>query len=155
MQKASIALDKEKTEAEEDIKRLLALFCWRRPYSSTSGLFFTFMKRMFSIWPQTADVRELAHCHHDADSWLQYLDEDVDSDEVEKAITNQMDDSLPLPFPIRRFIDAAKRVGRINKKLMKFERGFISEGGIKSREWYKHLGVAPGKWLGKYSCIVQ
>jgi len=50
---------------------------------------------------------------------------------------------------VRRFIEAARRLGRSNKKLIAFERGFISEGGIKDREWYKHLGVAPGKWLGK------
>ena len=54
-----------------------------------------------------------------------------------------------LPGPVRRFIEAARRLGRSNKKLIAFERGFISEGGIKDREWYKHLGVAPGKWLGK------
>ena len=41
-----------------------------------------------------------------------------------------------------------KRVQRVNKKLSGFEGGFISSGGIVDREWYKHLGVAPGKWLG-------
>lgn len=54
-----------------------------------------------------------------------------------------------LPSPVRKFIEAARRLGRANKKLIAFERGFISEVGIKDREWYKHLGVAPGKWLGK------
>jgi N-acetylated-alpha-linked acidic dipeptidase len=34
----------------------------------------------------------------------------------------------------------------INKKLGMFERGFLSDAGIKDREWYRHLGVAPGKW---------
>jgi len=48
----------------------------------------------------------------------------------------------------RRLIKAAKRVQRANKKLIDFERGFISKDGISGREWYKHLGVAPGKWLG-------
>lgn len=43
---------------------------------------------------------------------------------------------------------AVKRVQTVNKKLVAFERGFISEDGIKDREWYKHLVVAPGKWLG-------
>ena len=52
------------------------------------------------------------------------------------------------PGPIRKFIEAAKRVQRANARLVAFERGFISEEGIKDREWYKHLGVAPGKWLG-------
>ncbi|THG94618.1 hypothetical protein EW026_g6888 [Hermanssonia centrifuga] len=50
--------------------------------------------------------------------------------------------------PIETFIKAAKRVQKANTKLVAFEKGFISEGGIKDREWYRHLGVAPGKWLG-------
>lgn len=36
----------------------------------------------------------------------------------------------------------------INQKVRSFEQGFISENGIKGREWYRHKGVAPGKWLG-------
>ncbi|KAH9965773.1 hypothetical protein BC827DRAFT_1368902 [Russula dissimulans] len=47
-----------------------------------------------------------------------------------------------------KLIKAAKAVRKINKKLASFERGFIHEDGIKDREWYRHLGVAPGKWLG-------
>ncbi|KAH7916281.1 Zn-dependent exopeptidase [Hygrophoropsis aurantiaca] len=50
--------------------------------------------------------------------------------------------------PICKFIKAGLRVRQVNKKLASFERGFISEGGIKDREWYRHLGVAPGKYLG-------
>ncbi|KAI0677357.1 Zn-dependent exopeptidase [Trametes maxima] len=50
--------------------------------------------------------------------------------------------------PVGRFVRAAKRVQRANAKLVAFERGFIHEEGIKEREWYRHLGVAPGKWLG-------
>jgi N-acetylated-alpha-linked acidic dipeptidase len=42
----------------------------------------------------------------------------------------------------------ATQLSTINKKLRSFEQGFISEEGIKDREWYRHLGVAPGKWLG-------
>ncbi|KIL00497.1 hypothetical protein PAXRUDRAFT_821584 [Paxillus rubicundulus Ve08.2h10] len=45
-------------------------------------------------------------------------------------------------------IQAAIRVKQVNQKLTQFERGFISEGGVKDREWYRHLGVAPGKYLG-------
>ncbi|KAI0005160.1 hypothetical protein BJV74DRAFT_875682 [Russula compacta] len=47
-----------------------------------------------------------------------------------------------------KFLKAIKAVRTINQKLASFERGFIHEGGIKDREWYRHLGVAPGKWLG-------
>ncbi|KAG2152653.1 Zn-dependent exopeptidase [Suillus bovinus] len=50
--------------------------------------------------------------------------------------------------PLCEFIRAAKRVRAANQKLMAFERGFLSEDGIKDREWYRHLGVAPGKHLG-------
>ncbi|CUA76771.1 Glutamate carboxypeptidase 2 [Rhizoctonia solani] len=49
---------------------------------------------------------------------------------------------------IHRLIRAVKEVQAINKKLSTFEQGFLSEEGIKDREWYRHLGVAPGKWLG-------
>ncbi|KAL5527160.1 hypothetical protein ACEPAG_5951 [Sanghuangporus baumii] len=49
---------------------------------------------------------------------------------------------------LKKIQAAAKRVQAANKKLVAFERGFISEDGIKDREWFKHLGVAPGKWLG-------
>ncbi|KAF8138385.1 hypothetical protein EV363DRAFT_1427308 [Boletus edulis] len=51
-------------------------------------------------------------------------------------------------FPRRRLLKAIKRVQAVNQKLIAFERGFISSEGIKDRAWYKHLGVAPGKWLG-------
>ena len=60
-----------------------------------------------------------------------------------------------IPEPVRKFIEAAKRVQRANAKLVAFEKGFISEEGIKDREWYRHLGVAPGKWLGEWSLDVS
>ena len=41
-----------------------------------------------------------------------------------------------------------ERVQAVNKKSIKFEHGFIPKDGIKDHEWYKHLGVTPGKWLG-------
>lgn len=46
-------------------------------------------------------------------------------------------------------IKAAIRVKTVNQKLILFERGFISEEGVKDREWFRHLGVAPGKYSGK------
>lgn len=44
---------------------------------------------------------------------------------------------------------AFKRVRVVNKKLFRFERGLIHEDGLSGREWYRHFGVAPGKWLGR------
>ncbi|CAE6441435.1 unnamed protein product [Rhizoctonia solani] len=41
-----------------------------------------------------------------------------------------------------------KDIRLINKKLFSFERGFISEAGLPGREWYRHMIVAPGRWLG-------
>ncbi|KAI0638366.1 Zn-dependent exopeptidase [Trametes polyzona] len=48
----------------------------------------------------------------------------------------------------RRLFWATWHVRQANERLMRFERGFISEDGLEGREWYRHLGVAPGKWLG-------
>jgi N-acetylated-alpha-linked acidic dipeptidase len=54
-----------------------------------------------------------------------------------------------LPWnPKKALMKAAKEVRAVNAKLAKFEQGFIHGDGIKDREWYRHLGVAPGKWLG-------
>ena len=54
-------------------------------------------------------------------------------------------------FPFKKVKKAVKKIQAANKKLIAFERGFISKEGIKDREWFKHLGVAPGKWLGMCS----
>ena len=51
---------------------------------------------------------------------------------------------IGVSFPSRKLIRAVERVRAINQKLVAYERGFISEDGIKDREWYKHLAVAPG-----------
>jgi hypothetical protein len=61
-----------------------------------------------------------------------------------------------LPHPgrtINNLRKLAKRIQVVNAKSSAFERGFISTEGIKDREWYKHLAVAPGKWLGPYSFL--
>lgn len=52
-------------------------------------------------------------------------------------------------FPHKKFKKAVKHIREVNKKLKLFERGFIHEDGIKDREWYRNLDVAPGKWLGE------
>ncbi|KAJ7044603.1 Zn-dependent exopeptidase [Mycena alexandri] len=55
---------------------------------------------------------------------------------------------LPGKFPLAKFKKAVHRIRTVNKKLVSFEKGFISKDGIPDREWYKHLAIAPGKWLG-------
>jgi N-acetylated-alpha-linked acidic dipeptidase len=49
---------------------------------------------------------------------------------------------------LKRLRKAAERVRRANAKLILFEQGLTSGDGLKGREWYKHLGVAPGKLQG-------
>ncbi|KDR83893.1 hypothetical protein GALMADRAFT_236364 [Galerina marginata CBS 339.88] len=159
LQQTSLKLDEEKAEAEEDFKRLLkrmrfpgrrGVRCTRR---RTGFLRRTadWVKGVFGVHPPTDAELQLLSLRS-ADSWEEYLEYTT---EVDEEILRELDDPTVavqigkgLPFPIRKFIKAAKRVARANQKLIAFERGFISEDGIKDREWYRHLGVAPGKWLG-------
>ncbi|KAG8732854.1 hypothetical protein FRC12_019113 [Ceratobasidium sp. 428] len=50
--------------------------------------------------------------------------------------------------PSCRIVDILREIKDINKILSTFEQGFLSEEGIPGREWYRHLGVAPGRWRG-------
>lgn len=103
------------------------------------------IKGVFGVPPPTeAELQRLSLPA--LDSWEEYLS-------LVSENGNQISESYKKwPFPFDRFIKAAKRISRANKKLIAFERGFISEEGINEREWYKHLGVAPGKWLGEKIC---
>ncbi|AAW40887.2 protein-vacuolar targeting-related protein, putative [Cryptococcus deneoformans JEC21] len=55
---------------------------------------------------------------------------------------------LPTPGRIREIKKVLKEIRIINRKLQNFESGFLSQDGLKDREWYKHKGTAPGLWLG-------
>ena len=44
---------------------------------------------------------------------------------------------------------AARGLRKVNAALRGFEKGFLGdEEGLQGRTWYRHLGVAPGRWLG-------
>jgi hypothetical protein len=79
---------------------------------------------------------------------------DMNLDIGEEQEQEQEQDRPKLPklphFPVKELREAVKAIRKVNSKLNAFERGFISEEGIIEREWFKHLGVAPGKWLGGY-----
>lgn len=47
-----------------------------------------------------------------------------------------------------RVLPVLADIRRLNRQLMSFEQGFIDKQGLSGREWYRHLGVAPGRWLG-------
>ncbi|KAJ3753899.1 hypothetical protein EV360DRAFT_52645, partial [Lentinula raphanica] len=164
LQEASVLLDIEKVEAEEHFKELLS----KMPSFPTSNVrcgsrntfAYRLKKWIKGIFGVQYEHQELFAIH----SWEDLLaNHDSDEEEI-KAIAGWLQNrlhrasalrgpfaslpKLPSPPPVLDFIRAAKRVSRANHKLFSFERGFIDESGIKGREWYKHLGVAPGKWLG-------
>lgn len=166
VQEASFELDEEKFDAEEDFKRLLK----RMPFPGRRGARCTrrrsgllrraadWVKSVFGVPPPTDSELQLLSLRH-ANSWEEYLEYATDADGDAELFESlevhpEEQNGHGLPFPIREFIKAAKRVARANKALKSFELGFISEHGIKNREWYKHLGVAPGKWLGTF-CLFQ
>ena len=147
LQETSLKLDQEKFDAEKDFKKLLKRLpgrrrshCKRR--SGALRKVADWIKGVFGVPPPTeAELQQLSRPTVDPlDEYLSYVSVNGD---------DNLETHKKWSFPIYRFIKAAKRVSRANKKLIAFERGFISEEGIKDREWYKHLGVAPGKWLGK------
>ncbi|KAG5648992.1 hypothetical protein DXG03_000341 [Asterophora parasitica] len=147
VQRASLNLDKEKYKAEKDLKRAFRKLRPRhRGLCHKSHRFARraadWVKKLFGIEPH--DYQPVSTFGTDA--WAHLLD--FDGDEIRESAAILAHPGHRHADKIKKLIKAAKRVYNANKKIIAFERGFISEGGIKDREWYKHLGVAPGKWLG-------
>jgi len=155
LQGASLKLDVEKTAAEEDVKKLIRIIFPGRQFLRSIKRRTGFLrlvadkiKLIFGVPPPTDSELQLLSLRH-AESWEEYLEfaanvdeKTLESPQLKKALAT-------IPFPFSKFVKATKRMVAANRKLIMFERGFISEGGIKDREWYRHLGVSPGKWLGK------
>ncbi|KAF9226672.1 Zn-dependent exopeptidase [Gyrodon lividus] len=120
LQAASTELDAEKVEAELELRKVLNRLKKGQAYRR---------KLRRKVRKGICKLKKLfgKQCHSQ-----------IIKDEAQKELS----------FPKKRLLKAIKRVQTVNEKLVAFERGFISEEGIKDREWYKHLGVAPGKWLG-------
>ncbi|KAG5639289.1 hypothetical protein H0H81_004950, partial [Sphagnurus paluster] len=148
LQRSSLELDKEKSKAEKEFKHLLRKLHSPHGQCKKSHHFVRhaadWVKKVFGVEP-----------HHyqrisrpEVDSWTRFLE--FDGGDVRTSAAGAV---LPPKHShlIKQLIKAAKRVVQANKKIIAFERGFISQEGIKDREWYKHLGVAPGKWLGERS----
>lgn len=139
LQSAAKLLEHEKEVSEKQLQELLDRMpkipsrlgvCQRR--SALYKKVANFVKGVFGVQPYA----------YDTDFWSSELL----SVNLESRTTENGDRKSP--FPVKKFLKAAKRVRAVNKRLASFERGLISKEGIKDREWYKHLGVAPGKWLG-------
>ncbi|KAG6335106.1 hypothetical protein ID866_3975 [Astraeus odoratus] len=122
LQAASINLDKEKNEAKHRLKKILKLL--RKKHSHRR-------KIIHKVEKAICKLKRLVgkECH---------------SRDVE-LLANA---GFGFGHTKKRLLRAIERVQAVNRRLIAFERAFISKEGIKDREWYKHLGVAPGKWLG-------
>ncbi|EGO02058.1 hypothetical protein SERLA73DRAFT_177776 [Serpula lacrymans var. lacrymans S7.3] len=152
LQSASLKLDKEKAAAEKNFRKILKRFARGRRFHAAVKRAIKWLKKHLGLGKDDANHEH--GCKGDgimgglSDPWS-YLS--LDEGDLERLTLGEKVKHGKFPIhklPLRKFIKAAQRVRRVNKKLSAFEQGFISEGGIKDREWYKHLGVAPGKYLG-------
>jgi N-acetylated-alpha-linked acidic dipeptidase len=123
LQKASQKLDVKKLKAEKALRR--ALKRWRKHHNNEKVC----AKRS---WQKTRE-------------WIKWV---FGANNLSSTQNDRHYRVEPEHGHKHTLLRAALRVHGINKKLSSFEGGFISEGGIRDREWYRHLGVAPGKWLG-------
>ncbi|KAA1466608.1 Zn-dependent exopeptidase [Dentipellis sp. KUC8613] len=168
LQFASLKLDHEKFYAEEYLKRLIRR--WRRWHhcKKTIKKFGMKVKNVLGLKKAEEEVhsKEILMPEYVAANgqrirprvgrYPAWLKEQEEKAKEEAAWPPHLPHPhLPHPHwprppkgPGRKILRAVKHIREINKKLSTFESGFIHEGGIKDREWYKHLGVAPGKWLG-------
>ncbi|KAF4575136.1 hypothetical protein EYR36_006492 [Pleurotus pulmonarius] len=157
LQWASMELDEEKVEAEKELREILENLPDRIQTHSRCKRRNNILNRI-ATWIKFIYGVQLPERHQDDPSisrpedFYHLLASDEELQALEFALaTDQPHEMLPrFPpnFPIWKFLKAARRVGKVNQKLIAYERGFISKEGIKDREWYKHLVVAPGKWLG-------
>ncbi|KAK2466075.1 hypothetical protein APHAL10511_001717 [Amanita phalloides] len=128
LQNVSIKLDKEKSKAEKRFRKLLRKIS---RHGHHCHKFYCWIGKLLGL-----DLGHFTALEARAMSWEDAFD----------RLWDEFDDNNDNAWS--KLVRAAKHVHSLNKKLIAFERGFISEGGIKDREWYKHLGVAPGRWLG-------
>jgi N-acetylated-alpha-linked acidic dipeptidase len=143
LHKASVKLDKEKHEAEEHLRDIIKDWQHHRPsHNHRCGprwwRISRWVKSVFGA--VNRDAYELDGANKGSDS-------DIHSPQPDSSLASVSHHPHP-HHPPHRLIKAVKRVQAVNKKLSSFEGGFISKEGIAGREWYKHLAVAPGKWLG-------
>ncbi|EKM53973.1 uncharacterized protein PHACADRAFT_257507 [Phanerochaete carnosa HHB-10118-sp] len=161
LQKASIALDREKYDAEKELKKVVRKLVRHK----------IIRRKMRTVLCKTKKIfgKEChgGHKKHSGQEAEPVVDSPSFAAEEGRAVQSHVGRAPVWVKELReghqcqtkdkdhrkshlhkRLERAIKRVRKANQKLAMFERGFISEEGIKDREWYRHLGVAPGKWLG-------
>jgi N-acetylated-alpha-linked acidic dipeptidase len=144
LQQASIALDEEKDKVEKDLRKVIKNL---KKHKKVLKKLYCRIKKLFG--------RKCSYHHKKTSPMMTIGDQEESTMILGLAIHSGYNDrSNLLPYPgkeINRLRKLAKRIQTVNGKSSAFERGFISAEGIKDREWYKHLAVAPGKWLGSYT----
>ncbi|EIW82299.1 hypothetical protein CONPUDRAFT_164921 [Coniophora puteana RWD-64-598 SS2] len=142
LQEASAALDSEKASAEKALRKALQKLAHKRLRRRFVRRVIRWIKKHLGLEVDPIGPKDAEPYEHDhlLDHSLKMLSARAgDVERLEKRWGKG---------PLHDLIQAAKRVRKVNAKLAKFEQGFISEDGIRSRNWYKHLGVAPGRYLG-------
>ena len=142
LQQASIALDEEKDQVAKDLRKVVKNL---RKHKKLLKKLYCRIKKLFG---------RKCSCPHKKGSSLTIGDQEESATILGLAVhAGYKERSNILPHPgkaLNHLRKLAKRILVVNAKSSAFERGFISAEGIKDREWYKHLAVAPGKWLGSY-----
>ncbi|KAJ7180363.1 Zn-dependent exopeptidase, partial [Mycena crocata] len=167
LQAASHSLDFEKASAEKDLRRMIKKWTkrqhqlkkkLRKAYCRLKKIFGRECKKAFEGEHGCAKAGKPMP-HHRVGRLPAFLDEQqgVHHDVLyglavhsgfHGSVFDAFHAGLPSRFPLAKFKKAVRRVREANKKLVGLEKGFISKDGIPDREWYKHLAIAPGKWLG-------
>ena len=140
LQQASIALDEEKHKVSKDFRKLIRNL---KKHKKLLKKLYCRIKKLFG---------RKCSCPHKKISITAIGEQEESSKILGLAVhSGYRARSNVLPHPgkaVNHLRKLAKRIQVLNAKSSAFERGFISAEGIKDREWYKHLAVAPGKWLG-------
>ncbi|ESK92204.1 glutamate carboxypeptidase [Moniliophthora roreri MCA 2997] len=157
LQAASLAFDYERLAAERELRKIIKK--WKKKHDRRRKLWRKLWKK-YCEWQKKVLGKECKH-HEGKDFtesefetekslvWSLSMFSDGCKHHQAHLATGHHHHRPHWPGKlIRELIKVVKRLRAINHQLIAFERGFISEAGIPGREWYRHLGVAPGKWLG-------
>ena len=78
------------------------------------------------------------------------LPESANTTEIEKSTEPIRADEIKKLDNVARTTKDANSVRLVNHKYVQFQRGFVSQGGLPDREFYKHVVLAPGLDTGKH-----
>lgn len=71
----------------------------------------------------------------------------LETDELARWANEQLEQGIPWWNVVRKY-QLARAVLGLNRKYKLLERGFLFQGGLDGRHWFKHVVYAPGLWTG-------